>query len=112
MKYAFLLYDDENRWAAMSKAEQGAVIGEHMAYSAALREAGAFHEGAPLDHSSNGRRIRGAQVEDGPFADSKHQIGGYYIIEAENLDAAIEWAARCPAVHSGVVEVRPLKRFQ
>jgi len=111
MKYAFLLYDDENRWAAMSEAEQGAVIGEHMAYSAALRDAGAFVEGAPLDYSGHGRRIRGAQVEDGPFTDSKHQLGGYYVIEADTLDAAIDWAARCPGAHSGTIEIRPIKRF-
>ena len=111
MKYAFLLYEDEDRFAALSEAEQGALIGEHFAYVEVLVAAGALVEGEPLDHTSNGRRIRGARIEDGPFADSKHQIGGYYVIEAANLDAAIEWAARCPSARDGVVEIRPLKSF-
>jgi hypothetical protein len=111
MKYALFLYEDEDRFASLSKEEQGALIGEHFAFVDVLVAAGAMIEGDPLDHSSNARRIRGARVEDGPFADSKHQIGGYYVIEAPDLDAAIEWAAKCPSARDGVVEVRPLKSF-
>lgn len=111
MKYAFLLYEDEDKFASLNETEQAALVAEHFAFVHVLVAAGAMVEGQPLDHSSNGKRIRGGRIEDGPFADSKHQIGGYYVIEAPDLDAAIEWAAKCPSARDGVVEVRPLKSF-
>lgn len=108
MRYMFLLFDDENRFHSMSEAEQMKIVGDHMAFSDALRKAGAMVEGQPLEHSRAGRRIRGDKVENGPFTDSKEQLGGYYLIEAKNLDEAIDWAARCPAASYGTVEVRPI----
>lgn len=109
MRYMFMLYDnDENEFHAMSEADQMKIVGEHMAFSEALRSAGAMIEGAPLDHTRNARRIRGARIENGPFADSKEQIGGYYVIEAKDLDRALDWAARCPSAAYGRVEVRPV----
>jgi hypothetical protein len=109
MRYMFMLYDsDANDFHSLSEAEQMKIVGEHMAFSEALRNAGAMVEGAPLDHTRNARRVRGVCVENGPFADSKEQIGGYYVIEAKDLDAALEWAARCPSAAYGRVEVRPV----
>lgn len=108
MKYIFMLYDDENAFHTLNGAEQKRIISEHMAYTAALRAAGAMIEGAPLDHSKNAKRARGARIEDGPFTDSKEQIGGFYLIEAPDLDAALDWAARCPSASYGKVEVRPI----
>ena len=108
MKYVFLLYDDEDKWAAMPESEQMSIIGAHMAYSEALKSASAYIAGDPLDHSRNAKRVRGAQVQDGPFADGKEQLGGFYMIEAKNLDAALDWAARCPCASYGYVEVRPV----
>ena len=108
MKFAFLLYDDEDRWDTLPDAEKEKVIGEHMAYSQSLRDAGAFLGGAPLDHSRNAKRARKGAIEDGPFTDSKEQMGGFYLIDAENLDKAMDWAARCPAASYGRVEVRPV----
>ena len=112
MRFAFLLYDDENAWASASEAEQREVIGKHMAYSQALRDAGAYVDGAPLEHTRAARRVRAAggrvRVEDGPFSDAKEQIGGFYVIEAKDLDAALDWAARCPAASYGRIEVRPV----
>ncbi len=108
MRYMFLIYDDEDEWDAKPDAEKMAVIGEHMAYSDALRKVDAYVAGAPLEHSRVGRRIIGERIDNGPFADSKEQLGGYYMIEADNLDAALDWAARCPAASYGRIEVRPL----
>ena len=106
------LFDEEDKFDSLSEEEQGKVVGEYMDYSAALAKAGAMVSGEPLEHSRTSKRIRlvdGAlRVEDGPFTDSKEQLGGYYIIEAANLDEALEWAAKCPAVHYGSIEVRPV----
>lgn len=108
MKYLFLLYGDEDQWEAKSPDEKTETIGAYMAYSEALQEAGVHLSGEPLDHSRSGKRIRGTDVEDGPFADGKEQLGGFYMIEADNLDEALDWAARCPAAADGHVEVRPV----
>lgn len=108
MKYIFLLYDhDENEFHGSSGAEKMRIVGEHMAFSEALVKAGAMVEGAPLDHTRQARRVRGARVENGPFTDAKEQIGGCYVIEAKDLDEALDWAARCPSATYGTVEVRP-----
>lgn len=108
MRYMFLIYDNEEKFHKSPESEQMKIIGEHMAYSEALRKAGAMIEGAPLEHSKAGRRIRGAKIENGPFSDSKEQLGGYYMIEASDLDAALDWAARCPGSAYGTIEVRPV----
>jgi len=112
MHYALLLYDNEDAWDTASEAEQGEVIGAHMAYTQALRDAGAYIGGEPLDHTRFAKAVRKPggrlSVEDGPFTDSKEQLGGFYIIEAKDLDAALDWAARCPAASYGQIEVRPV----
>lgn len=112
MKYMLFLFEDESKFDSLSKEEQGRIVGEHMDYSAALAKAGAMVSGNPLEHTRTSKRIRlvdGApRVEDGPFTDSKEQLGGYYIIDAANLDDALEWAAKCPAAHYGSIEVRPI----
>jgi hypothetical protein len=116
MRYMLFLYEDEDAFDALPPAEQERVIGEHMAYAEALRQSGVFVSGEPLDHSRNGKRIRHrdgrAAVEDGPFTDSKEQIGGFYIVEAEDLDAALDLAARAPTAATGTVEVRPVWAIQ
>ncbi|MEM8771108.1 MAG: YciI family protein [Pseudomonadota bacterium] len=108
MKYVFLLYSDENVWDAKPSEEKGEIINGYMAYTEALTKAGAFIAGEPLDHTRNARRVRSAGAEDGPFADGKEQLGGFYMIEADNLDTALDWAAKCPAASDGHVEVRPV----
>lgn len=108
MKYLFLLYDDENGWEALPPEQKQQTIGAYMAYSEALKNAGAHIAGEPLDHSKNGKRIRADSVQDGPFADGKEQLGGFYMVEAKNLDEALDWAARCPCATTGHVEVRPI----
>lgn len=108
MKYLLMLFDNEDAWAAMEEENRNAVLGAHFAYTDALKNAGAFISGEPLDHSSNAKRARKGRIEDGPFADGKEILGGFYMIEAKNLDDALDWAARCPCASYGYVEVRPV----
>ena len=96
----------------MTKAQQEQGVAAYMAYTEALTKAGVLRGTNRLQQSSAATTVRvtdgKSQVLDGPYADSKEQLGGYYIIDVPDLDAAISWAARCPAVGHGVVEVRPL----
>ena len=112
MKYLLALYSEEDTWENLTDAEKGEVFAAYGAYSAALEAAGAMLGGDPLDYSGNGARFRTSNgelaVEDGPFTDTKEQLGGYYLIEADNLDAALDWAARCPGAAHGTIEVRPV----
>ncbi len=108
MKYLFLLHDNESNWDTMDEAKKGEVYGSYMAYTDALKKADAYIAAAPLSHSREGKRIRASGVQDGPFADGKEQLGGFYMVDAKNLDDALDWAARCPCASFGHVEVRPI----
>ena len=108
MKYLLLLHDDEDAWLTMEEDKKNEIFGSYMAYTEALRKADAYYAGAPLEHSKHGKRVRRSGVQDGPFADGKEQLGGFYMIEANNLDEALDWAARCPCASYGHVEVRPI----
>jgi len=112
MKYTILIYETEADFGARTDAaRKTAYWGAYRSYTQALKEAGVMVGGAPLQPGSLGTTIRQRDgkrhVQDGPYADSKEQLGGYYEIEVPTLDAALEWAARCPAASSGAVEVRP-----
>ncbi|WP_421789468.1 YciI family protein [Hyphobacterium sp.] len=111
MKFTLLLHDDETRWLSMSDAEQEAVVGEHMAYSEALEASGAFVSGEPLDPAATSKIVTTSSVEDGPYADSKEQLGGFYVIETATLEEALDWARKCPAAKTGKVEVRPVPDY-
>lgn len=112
MQYLFLLYGDEGAWPKMSKAEQERGMAAFTAYTEALKAAGALVGSNRLQPTSAATTVRSAngkpQVLDGPYADSKEQLGGYYLIDVADLDAALSWAARCPAATYGAVEVRPV----
>jgi hypothetical protein len=112
MEYMLLLYVNQARWPQLTKAEQEQGMAAYMAYTEALAKAGALVSTNRLGLSSAATTIRKTdgktQVLDGPYADTKEQLGGYYIIKAADLDDALSWAARCPAADHGVVEVRPL----
>ncbi len=111
MRYAFLLYADETFWAGLTPEQMQTEVEPYFAYTEALRAAGAFVAGEPLDLSPTAKTVRAGAggVQDGPFADAKEQLGGFYLIEVDDLDAALDWAARCPAAQHGVVEVRPVR---
>ena len=112
VKYILLIYGDEREWQDLSQQEMAAVYEAHSAYGAALQEAGVMRGGAELKPTSTATTVRfgnGApRTLDGPFAETKEQLGGYYIIEVDNLEQAIHWAERMPAMDSGSVEIRPL----
>lgn len=113
MHYALLIYETQELFDARSTPEQNVHLEPWKAYYQALLESGLYVGGNPLaapDTTATTVRVRGGQrhVQDGPFADTKEQLGGFMIIDAPTLDVALEWAARCPAAEYGSVEVRPL----
>ena len=112
MQYILMLYVNEAGWPKLTKTEQEQGVAAYSAYTEALAKAAALVGSGRLQPSSAATTVRAAngksQVLDGPYADSKEQLGGYFIIDVPDLDAAIAWAARCPAASHGVVEVRPL----
>jgi len=112
MKYTVLVYESEADFGARTDpARKEAYWGAYRAYTQALNAAGVMVGGAPLQPGHLGTTIRHKagqrQVQDGPYAEAKEQLGGYYVIEVPDLDTALDWAARCPAATSGAVEVRP-----
>ena len=112
MQYILMTYVPEDGWLKLTKAEQEQGMAAYMAYAEALTKAGALTDSGRLQATSTATTVRTVngkpQVLDGPYADTKEQLGGYFIIDVADLDAALAWAARCPAADHGVVEVRPL----
>jgi hypothetical protein len=112
MQYLLLLYVNEAGWSTLTPAEQQQGVAAYGAYSEALKKAEILVGSNRLQGISTATTVRMAggksQVLDGPYVDSKEQLGGYYLIDVPDLDAALSWAARCPAAGHGVVEVRPI----
>jgi hypothetical protein len=112
VQYMLLDYVQEAGWTALTKAEQVQWLGAYKAYLEAMEAAGVLRTSLGLHPTASATTVRTAegklQVLDGPYADSKEQLGGFHLIEAPDLDAAIAWAARCPTARHGVVEVRPV----
>ncbi len=112
MQYILMDYVNEAGWPQLTRAEQQHWLGAYKAYLQAMTKAGVLKSGLGLQRTSTATTVRVAdgktQVLDGPYADSKEQLGGFHIIEVADLDAAIAWAARSPTALHGVVEVRPL----
>ena len=112
MQYLLMAYVDETGWPKLSKSEQEQGIAAYAAYSEALRTSGVMKGSNRLQPTSVATTVRSTngkpQVLDGPYVDSKEQLGGYFLIDVPDLDAALSWASRCPAVNHGVVEVRPI----
>jgi hypothetical protein len=112
MQYLLMAYVDEAGWPKLSKSEQEQGIAAYAAYGEALRTSGVIKGSNRLQPSSVATTVRNAngkpQVLDGPYVDSKEQLGGYFLIDVPDLDAALSWASRCPAASHGVVEVRPV----
>jgi hypothetical protein len=112
MNFTILIYDNPAGFALRTDPKKSkAYWTAWPAYGQALRDAGVFVTGAALQPHDTATTVRlldgNRQVQDGPYADSKEQLGGIYIIDVPNLDAALEWAARMPASPGSVVEVRP-----
>jgi len=113
MEYLLMDYVNEAGWPRLTKAEQEQWLGAYRAYMEAMTKAGVLKDSKGLLPTSAATTVRTAndktQVLDGPYADSKEQLGGFHLIEVADLDAAIAWAARSPTALHGVVEVRPVR---
>ena len=112
MQYILMDYVKDAGWRELTNDEQEHWLGAYVAYVEAMATAGVLKSGNGLQPASTATTVRvvngKTQVLDGPYADTKEQLGGFHIIEVADLDAAISWAARCPTALHGVVEVRPV----
>ena len=112
MQYMLLIHSNENAFAQMTPEQQQQGYGAYMAYLDALKQSNVHVASGRLRPGSSTSRVRivdgKTQVLDGPFVDTKEQLGGYFLIDVPDLDAAISWAARCPGASHGTIEVRPL----
>ena len=112
MKYALLIYAAEKDFAEKSEDEQGRIYNAYMTYTVELKKSGKMLSCEPLDPTSTATTIRmrnGKVVStDGPFADTKEQLGGIYVVDVKDLDEAITWASKIPDARTGSIEIRPL----
>jgi hypothetical protein len=112
MQYILLIYGDEGAWFNLPEAELKKGYQAYMDYTEELIKSGCMRAGSELKPAATATtvRVRGGKTSfaDGPFAETKEQLGGYYIIECDTLDQALAWAAKCPGAAHGTIEVRPL----
>jgi len=112
MQYLLMIYSKEGAWEKLSVAEQQQGLAAYNAFTEALKKSGALVGSNRLRPASTATTVRIAngksQVLDGPYADTKEQLGGYFLIDVADLDAALAWASRCPGASHGIVEVRPV----
>jgi len=109
-QYLLLFYNDEEAWANRSDEERVAIVREYFALVEEIQQQGGYITGAPLKPTSTATTVRvrdGEEVvTDGPFAETKEQLGGFFLVEAPSFEQALEWAAKAPAARYGSVEVR------
>ena len=112
MKYMLMIYASEAQENAMTSADTQALMQAYTAYTEALASSGALLAGERLRpaESATTVRLKGGRTEvlNGPYAETREQLGGYYLLEVEDMAAALRWAARCPGAAHGIVEVRPI----
>lgn len=112
MNYLCLIYDDEKTLAGMPKHEMDAFMGEYMAFTDTIRKSGHYlagHQLQPVSTATTVRRRNGQlSATDGPFAETKEQLGGFYLIDAGDLSEALQIASKIPSARTGSVEVRPI----
>jgi len=112
MKYLLLIYDDEKGWAKLTEKQQQEGMAMYMKFTQDLKDSGhwvASHQLQPIATATTVREREGKRlVTDGPYAETREQLGGFYLIQAKNLDEALSIAARVPSAKWGVIEVRPV----
>ena len=112
MKYLCLIYDDEQQWQKFPKEVQDQYMGEYRAFGDSIKKSGQYVGANQLQPTSTATVVRSrngkVSTTDGPYAETKEQLGGYYLIEAKDLNDAIKVASRIPSVRSGSIEVRPI----
>ena len=116
MQYLLMIYSNEQQEAQRSPEENEAVMGQYYAFTNEVREAGVMVAGEALHPTTAATtvRVRNGQTTstDGPFAETKEQLGGYYLLDCQNLDEAIKWAAKIPGAREGSIEIRPVMVFE
>ena len=112
MEYMLLIYSEEHAAAALPAPQIQEMVGAYMAYTQALNDANVLRGANRLRPTSAATTVRVAEGQrrlvDGPFAETKEQLAGYYLVDVPDLDAALAWAARCPGATYGSIEVRPV----
>jgi hypothetical protein len=112
MRYLLLIYENEAEWAAIPEAEKGKIFEEYMGYSKRIRKNGNYVGGEALQPISTATTVRVRKgktlTTDGPFAETREQLGGFFMVEAKDLDEAITLAAGIPGARTGSIEVRPI----
>ena len=112
MQYLLLIYGNEAAMLAASKETAGQMLAAYSAYTEAIKKAGVYVGSNRLRPTSDATSVRVAndktKVLNGPYAETKEQLGGYYMIDVPDLDAALSWASRCPGASHGTIEVRPV----
>jgi len=112
MQYLLLIYGNEAGMKSASETDRNAMFKAYGEYTTGIIKSGHMRAGEALQPSSTATTVRVREGRtlstDGPFAETKEQLGGYYLIDVPNLDDAVHWAARCPAAMGGSIEVRPL----
>ena len=115
MQYLLMLYENEKLWANMTPEQGHAVMKDYDTFTKSIVTSGHYKGGNPLDptHTAKTVRVRDGKREttDGPFAETREQLGGYYMLDAKDLNEAIQIAAKIPGAKSGCVEVRPIMEF-
>ena len=116
MQYILLIYENEAEAKGRNKEESQRIWGEYLAFTGSIKESGHLRAGEPLESAATATTVRvkaGKAVKtDGPFAETREQLGGFYIVEAKDLDEAVGIAARIPAAKTGSVEVRPIMQMR
>ncbi len=115
MEYLLLIYSNEKSWETMAPPELQAIHGEYMAFTEDIKKTGNYKGGNPLQPTATATTVRvkagKTLTTDGPFAETKEQLGGYYLVDAKDLDEAIALAARIPSARMGSIEVRPIQKM-
>jgi len=115
MKYLCLIYEDEKAWQGMSKADMEKGLGEYRAFGDSITQSGQYVGGNALQptNTATSVRVRNGKIStsDGPYVETKEQLGGYYLINAKDMKDAVQVAARIPGAKHGTVEVRPIMEF-
>lgn len=113
MQFALFLFEDESLFQSLPEDQQMAVVQEHMAFSEELRAAGAYVTGFALEPGETARCLASTgDIQDGPFAEAKEQMGGLYVINAGSMAEAEAWAKKCPVHRSGgTIEIRPVPDY-
>jgi hypothetical protein len=117
MKYLFALFGDESRWGEVTPEQRAESMRQWDAFTTATIEAGVHLGGEGLQPSANATTVKIEEsgdhvITDGPFAETKEQLGGYYLLDCKDLDDALSWAARIPEAKTGAVEVRPVMDYE